>query len=173
MSYFYLAILQDYNQNQNKWYADENSGKCLFEDVCSNFRGACKGYNPNETFYESYFSCSKFTVGNSVGYLGPHCGSDGHTIGIALYGDAYCTDYIGDHSNVQEFTGQKFDDADLSNYYDKNCISCLADDGFSLITDDAISSNEDLTYPLCSVLYENSAKCNKHAEGTLSYNVRL
>mmetsp|Transcript_3694 Transcript_3694/g.4920 ORF Transcript_3694/g.4920 Transcript_3694/m.4920 type:complete len:611 (+) Transcript_3694:31-1863(+) len=155
---------------ENKWYEDANTGKCVFEEVCTNYRGACKSYNPNATFYESYFTCSSFTVGSTVGYLAPHCRSDGHTIGIGLYSDSYCSNYTGDESKVQEFTGQTFDDGELTNYYDKNCIPCHASEGFSLITDDALSANEDLTYPLCSVLYESSAKCNKHASDTLTYN---
>jgi len=156
--------------NDNKWYEDQDTGKCIFEDVCSNYRGACKSYNPNATFYESYFSCSKFTVGNNAVYLAPHCRSDGHTIGIGMYSDQYCTDFTGDEETVAQFTGQKFDDDELSNYYDKTCISCQASEGFSLITDDAISQNQDLTYPLCSVLYESSAKCNKYASDTLAYS---
>jgi hypothetical protein len=153
------------------WYADDD-GKCIFEHVCSNFRYACRDFNPNATFYEDYYSCSAFAVGNNVGYLGPHCGSDGRTIGIGIYKDAFCSVYLGDEQDIQQYTGYKFDSSELQFYYDKACISCSAIDGFSLITDDALMASRDITYPLCAMLYENSAKCNR-ALSVTDYNYQV
>ena len=158
-------------EGDKAWYEDEDTGKCIFENVCTNFRSACKTFNPNATFYENYFSCSKFTVGNNAVYLAPHCRSDGSSIGIGIYSDQYCSDFIGDEVDISEFTGQNFDDGELQSYYDKTCLSCSASDGFSLITDDALKADQDLTYPLCTVLYQNSAKCNLYAANILEYTV--
>lgn len=168
-----INALQDDSYDRDKlWYEDEKTGKCIFENVCSNFRAACKTYNPNATFYESYFTCSKFTVGNNAVYLAPHCRADGHSIGIGIYSDQYCSEFIGDEVDISEFTGKNFDDNELQNYYSKTCLSCSAAEGYSLITDDALGAEEGLTYPLCTVLYQNSAKCNLYAANILSYNVR-
>ncbi|KAL7570442.1 hypothetical protein ACA910_017273 [Epithemia clementina (nom. ined.)] len=162
----------DDNYNGDRlWYEDEESGKCIFENVCTNFRAACKTFNPNATFYESYFTCSKFTVGNNAVYLAPHCRSDGHSIGIGIYSDQYCSEFIGDEVDISDFTGQNFDDKELQSYYSKTCLSCSAADGYSLITDDALgAADEGLTYPLCTALYQNSAKCNMYAANILQYN---
>jgi hypothetical protein len=107
-----------------------------------------------------------------VGYLGPHCGSDGRTIGIGIYKDAFCSVFLGDEQDIQQYTGYKFDSTELQFYYDKACISCSAIDGFSLITDDALMASRDIAYPLCNMLYENSAKCNR-AMNVTDYNYKV
>lgn len=148
------------------WYADQY-GKCIFEEVCSNFRSVCRKYDPDATHYEDYFSCTAVNFGGAYGYLGPHCRSDGRTIGIGVYKDNKCNDYTGDTADITTATGMSFDDGELKNYYDKNCISCTAEEGYSLITDDVLGSGEDLTYPLCTLAYQVSGKCDRHMSSSV------
>jgi len=61
-----------------------------------------------------------------------------------------------------------FDDSDLKNYYGKDCISCSAEESYSLITDDTLGSGSDLTYPLCSLAYQVSGKCNRYMSSSVS-----
>eukprot|EP00977_Amphora_coffeiformis_P000694 scaffold149_cov179-Amphora_coffeaeformis.AAC.17 len=160
-----------YNNDVNKypWYADQY-GKCLFEDVCSDYRKTCRTFDPEATHYETYFTCSSLNIGGAHAYLGPHCRSDGRTIGIGIYNDQYCNEYIGDTADITEATGMSFDDGDLKNYYDKDCISCSAEESYSLITDDTLGSGSDLTYPLCSLAYQVSGKCNRYMSSSVNAN---
>lgn len=145
---------------QLPWYI-ASDGTCIFKSACQNSRSACRAYNTNATNYMPYFSCKAFQMGNAVSYVGPHCRSDGHTIGIALYKDQYCSSYVGDVSEIEKYTDKKFDDSELSLFYDKSCISCKASESYSLVTSTSSSSSSAQdTYPFCIVAYESSAKCN-------------
>lgn len=149
------------------WYADQY-GKCIFEETCSNYRNVCKKYDPDATHYESYFTCSKIDIGGVYGYLGPHCRSDGRTIGIGIYNDQYCNEYVSDTSEISSSSGLEFDDGELQQYYDKDCISCSAEESYSLVTDDVLASGQDLTYPLCQLAYQVSGKCNRYMSSSVS-----
>lgn len=151
------------------WYADQY-GKCIFEDVCSNYRRVCRTFDPDATHYESYFTCSSFSIAGANAYLGPHCRSDGRTIGISIYNDQYCNEYAGDASDMTDSAGMTFDDGDLKDYYDKDCISCSAEESYSLITDDVLGSGSDLTYPLCSLAYQVSGKCDRYMSSSVNAN---
>ena len=151
------------------WYADQY-GKCIFEDVCSNFKHICRTFDPDATNYESYFTCNAFNFGGAKGYLGPHCRSDGRTIGIAMYKDQNCNDFIGEASEIAAASGMSFDDGELKNYYNKDCISCAAEESYSLITDDVLGSGADLTYPLCSLAYQVSGKCDRYMSTSVTAN---
>ena len=151
---------------QLPWYVDDY-GECKFNTVCQNYKRACKNnYHPNATYYKDYFTCTAFQLGNQEGYLGPHCRNDGHTIGIGLFEDAYCSSYVGDVADI--YQGQSFDDDELSLFYDHSCISCRASDGYSLIKDAYVNDNQYSTYPLCGALYDTSAKCNIHMDSSSS-----
>lgn len=145
------------------WYIAEDGETCLFESVCENYKSACQSYSKKTKYYEDYFTCSEFTVGDQVGYLGPHCHSDGYTIGIGIFEDADCSGYIGDKVNIQQYTGQAFDDKELKAYYSKECMSCVASESYSLYTDDSFGS---MIYPVCAELHDTSAQCNKHLSGS-------
>jgi hypothetical protein len=157
------------NSNSNKnykaapWYIAEDGATCLFESVCENYKSACKSYSKKTKYYEDYFTCSGFTVGDQTGYLGPHCRSDGYTIGIGIFEDSDCSSYIGDKVNIQQYTGQAFDDKELKAYYSKECMSCVASESYSLYTDDSYG---DQIYPLCAELHDTSAQCNLHLSGS-------
>lgn len=149
------------------WYADQY-GKCIFEETCSNYHSICKKYDPDADHYASYFSCTKFDMGGAYGYMGPHCRSDGRTIGIGIYNDQYCNEFIGDTS---ELSGSlNFDDNELQHYYDRDCISCSAEESYSLITDDVLGSGQDLTYPLCQLAYQVSGKCDRYMSSGVTVN---
>lgn len=109
-------------------------------------------------------------MGGASGYLGPHCRSDGRTIGIGMYTDQYCNEFIGEASEIAEASGMSFDDGELKNYYNKDCISCSAEESYSLITDDVLGSGEDLTYPLCSLAYQVSGKCDRYMSTSFAAN---
>jgi hypothetical protein len=58
-------------------------------------------------------------------------------------------------------------------FYDKNCISCVASESYSLYTDDSYGS---MVYPVCNELYDTSAQCNRHLshmDGSDTYEVRI
>ena len=112
---------------------DDDGINCFYKDVCHAYMEACgedmftdDNYMSYSANYAQYFECAEFNVGNAVSYLGPHCRSDGFTIGIGIYEDPYCSSYIGDMVDMEEVTGQAFDDDYLSPYYPKQCISCMA-----------------------------------------------
>ena len=138
--------------------------------MCTNYRSTCRTFDPEETHYETYFTCSKINIGGASAYLGPHCRSDGRTIGIGLYDDQYCNDFVSTAAAISEATGMNFDDSEMKNYYEKDCISCAAEESYSLITDDTLESGSDLTYPLCSLAYQVSGKCNRHMSSSVNTN---
>ena len=118
-------------------YASSKNGnttsyRCAYADVCETYMEACAGMDTDDNAfaqsdaYSAYFQCSEFNVGGSVSYLGPHCRSDGFTIGIGIYQDENCYTYIGDVVDMQQATGQTFNDDYLSPYYPQQCISCTA-----------------------------------------------
>jgi hypothetical protein len=109
------------------------AANCMYADVCASYQEACgqEMYNDDNYMtyaqnYAEYFECSEFNVGGAMAYLGPHCRSDGFTIGIGIYEDEYCSSYVGDVVDLEQVTGQAYKDDYLSPYYPKNCISCTA-----------------------------------------------
>jgi hypothetical protein len=58
--------------------------------------------------------------------VGPHCRSDGKTIGIGLYKDENCNEYNADLTDISSYTGLDVSDDYLKFFYSDNCISCLA-----------------------------------------------
>jgi hypothetical protein len=159
------------NYNNYPWYIN-SSGKCSFKSVCSSYANVCKSYSAYSVSHEKYFQCTAFQVASGTVHLGPHCEQDGHAIGMGIYSDGECSNYIGDIAHLNKYTGTTFDNIDMSAYYDNTCISCSASEGYGLVTDDAIATNE-FTYPLCNVLYEYSAKCNRHISSQSTYGVSL
>jgi len=131
---------------------------------------------------ESYFECAEFNIGNNAaGYVGPHCGSDGRSIGVGIYGDESCSNYIGDVVDLSQYLSVDDTEESLQIYADKTCIPCKSSESFSLITDNEINNNnnDDDTYttdhgvyPLCTYLYDASAKCQIHfSDPQSSYQV--
>ena len=73
-----------------------------------------------------YFQCGEFNLGNSVAYMGPHCRSDGKTIGIGIYRDENCNRYNAKLNDISSYTGMDLSDEYMKFYYSNNCVSCRA-----------------------------------------------
>ena len=131
------------------WYIG-SSGECIYETVCSNYEAVCQD-NTFEANDETYFTC---TAHENGGYAAPHCAADGLTIEIGRYSDYACSTFTGETvASLQ------------STYYDQSCVSCNGPESFALVTDDEIDTTSS-TYPLCSALYDQSAKCTQHASSS-------
>jgi len=138
-----------YSSQAYPWYIG-SSGECIYETVCSNYEAVCQDntFEPND---ETYFTC---TAHENGGYAAPHCAADGLTIEIGRYSDYTCSTYTGETvASLQ------------STYYDQSCVSCNGPESFALVTDDEIDTTSS-TYPLCSALYDQSAKCTQHASSS-------
>lgn len=136
------AANDDYGKNQGNRFLKKNNNDdatkrsnvtagnetdysyCEYYQVCFNYKDACKYYTSNAQQYETFFSCTANPYGNNKGYLGPHCRNDGYTIGIGLYLDNECGDYIGDLASIEKYTGITFNDTELELYTSKSCMSC-------------------------------------------------
>lgn len=138
------------NNNNNQGDICANIG-----DACESYRTACKDYSQFATDMEAFFECGAFNIGNNVAYVGPHCRSDGKTIGIGLYKDQYCNEYNSNTQDLSSIIGMDLGDENLKAYYSDKCVSCLASDGFELGQDEA-----DEVTPICGSLYDMGAKCN-------------
>jgi hypothetical protein len=107
------------------YYNDANGGGgCQYYAVCENYKAACSDYGNLASDLQDYFQCAEFNIGDNVGYLGPHCKSDGKTIGFGIYNDQYCNQYTADLLEMSSYIAVS--DNDLEAYYSSNCISCLA-----------------------------------------------
>lgn len=162
-----------YSSSYNSAYLNSN-GECKYSTVCSDYQSACSNYakatsSSSSNSLSDYFQCTSFNIGNNVGYVGPHCRSDGRTIGIGIYADQHCSRYIGDIVDIGQYL--TVDDSAFQMYYGRSCISCEASEAFSLLTDDQVGQASSV-YPLCYQLYETSAKCQLHfADNEQSYQV--
>jgi len=152
----------DDNNNQYYYNGNQNANQgesCEYYAVCAGYQTACQEYSNLGFDLEDYFECAEFNIGNSAGYLGPHCASDGKTISMGIFNDEYCNDYKADLSEVSSYMA--VNDNDLQAYYSNNCISCLASDGYTLE-----AANDDDSYTavsdICGALYGEGAKCNKY-----------
>ena len=148
--------------------AVNNQYVCQYETACSNYKEACVNYNGDDVTFDEYFACAQFqdVNGNEI-FLGPHCKSDGHSITLGLFSDEYCAEYVGDIAELQSTTGIDFDGDSLGFYYSASCVSCDAQEQYSLDQND-----EDGIYDLCEALYDASAKCNRYLYETDKYEVR-
>jgi hypothetical protein len=115
------AVADDYLNYYNN---ANNGGGCQYYAVCENYKAACSSYGDLGFDLQNYFQCAEFNIGDNVGYLGPHCKSDGKTIGFGIYHDQYCNQYNADLLEMSSY--MSVSDNDLAAYYSNNCISCLA-----------------------------------------------
>ena len=108
------AANDDYDQAQD----------CEYYSICALYKDTCQEYTNLGFELEDYFECAEFNIGNSKGYMGPHCASDGKTISMGIFNDDSCNDYSADISEVSSYMA--YNQNDLEAYYSPNCISCLA-----------------------------------------------
>jgi hypothetical protein len=160
------------------WFI-QNDGSCLFSTVCTNYTDVCASYSESTPSYQSFLQCSAFNVGNMVGYVGPHCRSDGRSIGIGLFADENCHNYLGDEVHIGQYlNGGSYDADELAPFYQQSCISCSTarSDGQYVLrrnsnytsydNGNSQNGNQNLNvYPLCNQIYWNGAKCNRHLPG--------
>ena len=148
---------------------DDGAANCRYQDVCTNYWSACKDYKEEAYELEEFFECSKFNMGDTFAYLGPHCNDDGKTIGIAVYSDGYCNDYSKDLKEVSSYLDIDMTDSSeyLKPFHSKTCISCLASEGYSL---DA-NADDDGVSDICYAIYDEAAKCNKYIGNDGDINV--
>jgi hypothetical protein len=169
-------------ENDNGYYGwndyaqdDDAGGNCRYSDVCMNYWTACKDYSSQASQLEQYFECSQFYMGDSNAYLGPHCGSDGKTIGIGVYTDEYCNDYKKDLGEVSSYIGVNLGNDYLKSFHSDNCISCQASEGYSLEyldgNNNADDDGGDDISDICYSLYGAAAKCNKYLGNDGDINV--
>ncbi len=114
------AADDDYDEAQN----------CEYYSICALYRDTCQEYTNLGFDLEDYFECAEFNIGNSAGYLGPHCASDGKTISMGIFNDDQCNDYSVDISEVSSYMAVNHEN-ELEAYYSDNCISCLASVSFT------------------------------------------
>eukprot|EP00542_Grammatophora_oceanica_P006161 CAMPEP_0194064114 /NCGR_PEP_ID=MMETSP0009_2-20130614/82182_1 /TAXON_ID=210454 /ORGANISM="Grammatophora oceanica, Strain CCMP 410" /LENGTH=482 /DNA_ID=CAMNT_0038716495 /DNA_START=87 /DNA_END=1535 /DNA_ORIENTATION=+ len=132
---------------------------CEYYEACLNYKRACRNFGVDTITYEDYFGCAKFAVGQNVAYLGPHCASDGYAIHIGIFEDEYCQEYIGDLVDISQYTGMHFSDDGMGFYANNKCISCLAEDEYTLYED---QEEAEEVYELCDVMYQAAGKCNRY-----------
>jgi len=119
-----------YNYNYNNYVDDDDANNanqaagCYYYAVCENYQNACQEYSNLGFDLQDYFACAEFNIGNGVGYLGPHCSSDGKKISMGIFSDQYCNQYSADLSEVSSY--MSVNENELEAYYSDNCISCLA-----------------------------------------------
>lgn len=115
-----------YNNNDddamsNQW-AQSN---CDLEEQCANYEEVCEYHQYHGADYENFMECTAIEMDDGqVLYLGPHCGSDKHTITIGVFEDQYCSSYLGDVGSYEEIQGYNIDENSLAFFYPSTCISC-------------------------------------------------
>jgi hypothetical protein len=107
------------NNQQN----DDNYN-CDKYAVCENYKTACQDYTNLAFDMLDYFQCAAFNIGGGVGYMGPHCASDGKTISMGVFSDENCFEFNADLKDMSSY--MQVSDSELSAYTSDNCISCLA-----------------------------------------------
>lgn len=122
----YYAYYDDdlYKDDDSAGGSGTSYGYCRYSTSCYNYQSVCRDYDENHMDFANYFSCTEFVYGNEVVYLGPHCNGDGFTMTLGIYNDDECSEYLGDITNEEQFTGISFNEDSLSFYYPKTCIAC-------------------------------------------------
>lgn len=135
----------DYSNLQTPYYIQNNV--CIFESVCENYVNHCAQYDT--TSQPDYFTCTQTDTGS---YVGPHCGTNGHTIELGLFADNTCDTYLKSMSS-----------GNYQLYYAKDCLECNYKESFGLIDDNAYDYDA-TNNPMCSALFESSAQCHENVK---------
>ncbi|KAL3942415.1 MAG: hypothetical protein SGARI_000274 [Bacillariaceae sp.] len=154
------------NGNDDDAY-NYNQYNCENYAVCENYKTACQDYTNLGFDLMDYFECAEFNIGNgAVGYMGPHCASDGKTIAMGVFSDQYCNDFTADLADMSAYV--QVSGTELDAYTSDNCISCLASDGYTLEVDNNDDGQADVS-DICGELYDEAAKCNKYMGNSGNY----
>jgi hypothetical protein len=103
---------------------DEYYNNCDMAAACENYKTACQDYTNLGFDLQAYFECAAFNIGGGVGYLGPHCGTDGKTISVSVFSDENCNNFKAELKDMSSYV--QFSNTELEAYTSDNCISCLA-----------------------------------------------
>jgi hypothetical protein len=103
-------------------------------------------------------------------YIGPHCGSNGRSISLAVYKDQYCS-VIDEDTSISTLLGSV--PTDNVNLVPNDCIRCGREEwedaaAFQWYEDEEVDDNN--IEPMCSMLYQLAGKCNKHLSANDLYN---
>ena len=94
---------------------EEYYAQCPEWDTCKSYNDVCKA-GIDDTL-EQYFECTQVERNNGmVAYIGPHCSEDGKTINLGVYSDEYCSEYIGQGTNINNFLGFNLEESALEGY---------------------------------------------------------
>jgi len=91
--------------------------------ACQNADTMCEGYD--EDFEEDADAMGGFAACTQIDdglYIGPHCNSDGFTITLGVYKDAYCDEYIGNEVSLYDVLG--YDISDDFDFFPEECVTC-------------------------------------------------
>mmetsp|Transcript_21922 Transcript_21922/g.36233 ORF Transcript_21922/g.36233 Transcript_21922/m.36233 type:complete len:492 (-) Transcript_21922:72-1547(-) len=153
--------------DSNSTYAWSAETDCAYFGACQNYGKACKEYTAvaddgDDNNQEQILACQEVNMGNSVGYLGPHCADDGKSLTIGYFSDQYCTELVGSETEFSYYTGMSIDDNWMSFYSNPSCVSCVNTNSYGLYGSDDDTAGG--VYEMCEVLYDASAKCNRYLD---------
>jgi hypothetical protein len=180
-------------QSSYPWYINE-SGQCIFQTTCRNYRSTCKNdaaatswpfsststssaadNSDGDDDVNMITSCTAATTTTdttatttAVQYVAPHCAANGFTIELALYADAGCNTYVQKADKSTTTTTSLYFPLDA--YSSKKCLLCNAAHSYSLITDTTLTDvDAAISNPLCSALYDTSAQCERNMGSPYTY----
>jgi hypothetical protein len=114
------------NYSAYAWSAETD---CQYYSACHNYGKACKDYNSankgdDDNVNAQMLVCQQVSIGNTVGYLGPHCADDGISLTTAFFRNEDCTELMGSKKELSYYTGMTLDDSWMKFYYNPSCVSC-------------------------------------------------
>lgn len=136
------AWYKNWNNNYNGWYYGDdaannqanddtynyNQWSCDKYDVCEEYKTACQDYTNLAFDLQDYFQCAEFNIGGAIGYMGPHCASDGKTIDLGVFTDENCYEFAADLKSMSSY--MQVSESEFESYTSNKCISCLASVSF-------------------------------------------
>jgi len=157
---------------------DANDNDC--DQMCTTYSNVCSnrssnnnnddGNNNADDNYDNILECMEYENDDGlIRYIGPHCSSDGRSIVLGLFSDAYCTQVVGDAYDAASFTGLNLEYNTLSDYSPKQCIACNAQSAPYLDYDEGNDEDDASIIDICKELYYSSAKCNQNLKQLNTY----
>jgi len=152
------------NTNGNDYY--NNANLCeKYTSQCENVYNKCNNNDNNDDGmsyldYIDYMGCVGIQNQNENNYywLSPHCDSSTNKISMGIFSDPYCSLYVGDSVNINNYAGVNFDNNIFQEFYKNDCIDCSV--GYS---GPYYNSNN----YMCNNIFQRSGQCNTY----LAYSV--
>ena len=129
----WLTIIAEYRDEEFERYCeycaacygtddDASAANCAYKTACSGYADVC---NDDYVDYSGFFECREYDASDDlIVYLGPHCAADKATIVLAVFDDAYCSQYSSDSYDIGTLTGGVLTSESLAEYYEEECIAC-------------------------------------------------